>query len=294
MSTSPLTRSTRDIASFNIRSRPAPDTDTLPTESVVQYSLPRIVSIWAAAALPMWFLGWIVAPALAAATGAQSIVAVAVTRFGVLTVGLMWLVALSVILVFMEEGNVRWTTLRRRLRLNGPRDPRTGESRRRLWLWAIPLLVLVALWGLLLAPRISQAWTTLLPVLAEPSGFALGSALTSAAGRAEFAGAWGVLALFAVNATFNILGEELLFRGLLLPRMNGAFGRWDWLANGVLFGAYHLHQPWGMLASVGTGALLYALPAKSFRSTWMSIITHSGQSVYFLFLILGLVLGLAR
>ena len=60
-----------------------------------------------------------------------------------------------------EEGNVRWTTLRRRLRLNSPRDPRTGESRRRLWLWAIPLLVLVAVWGLLLAPRIGQAWTTL-------------------------------------------------------------------------------------------------------------------------------------
>ena len=157
MSTSPLTRSTRDITSFNIRGRPAPDADTLPTESVIQYSLPRIVSIWAAAALPMWFLGWIVAPALAAVTGAQSIVAVAVTRFGVLTVGLMWLVALSVILVFMEEGSVRWTTLRRRLRLNGPRDPRTGDSRRRLWLWAIPLLVLVAVWGLLLAPRIGQS-----------------------------------------------------------------------------------------------------------------------------------------
>jgi predicted outer membrane lipoprotein len=60
----------------------------------------------------MWFLGWIVGPALAAATGAQSVAAVAVTRFGALTVGLMWLVVLSVILVFVEEGNVRWTTLR--------------------------------------------------------------------------------------------------------------------------------------------------------------------------------------
>ena len=46
---------------------------------------------------------------------------------------------------------------------------------------------------------------------------------------------------------FNtVLGEELLFRGFLLPRMNGAFGRGDWLANGVLFAAYHLHVPWAM------------------------------------------------
>jgi membrane protease YdiL (CAAX protease family) len=87
----------------------------------------------------------------------------------------------------------------------------------------------------------------------------------------------GVLAVFAVNAWFNILGEELLFRGVLLPKMNRTFGRWDWLANGVLFGAYHPHQPWGMLASVGTWALLYAAPAKYLRSTCMSIITHSGK-----------------
>ena len=101
------------------------------------------------------------------------------------------------------------------------------------------------------------------------------------------------LSTFAVNAMFNILGEEFLFRGVLLPKMNAVFGRWDWVANGVLFGLYHFHQPWGMLGSIGTGVFLYALPAKHFRSTWMSIIVHSGQTVYFLFLILGLVLGLA-
>ncbi len=44
---------------------------------------------------------------------------------------------------------------------------------------------------------------------------------------------------------FNtVLGEELLFRGFLLPRMNGVLGRRDWLANGVLFAVYHLHEPW--------------------------------------------------
>jgi CAAX protease family protein len=289
MSASPL----HGLTTFDILRHAPTDADTVHTRSADQYSVLRILGLWAAAALPMGFLGWIVAPALAAMLGANSVTAFAFARLGALTLGLMWLVALSVIIVFREEGNVRWTTLRRRLRLNTPRDPHTDEPRRKLWLWAVPLLILVALWGLFLAPRVSAAWTSLLPALAEPSGFALGSVLASPAGRAEFVGAWGVLALFAINAAFNILGEELLFRGVLLPRMNGVFGRWDWLANGVLFGAYHLHQPWGMLGSVGSGALLYALPVRYFRSTWMSIITHSGQTVYFLFLILGLVLNLA-
>lgn len=258
-----------------------------------RYALLHVLGIWAAAALPMGILSWIIAPALAPDMGSDPVGAV-VTRLGALTVGLIWLFILSLIMVFREEGDLRWATIRRRLRLNTPRDPHTGEARRRLWLWAIPLVVLIVLWQLFLGPRLNSLWVSLFPFLAEPSSFALRTALAAPAGKAQFVGAWGVLALFAVNALFNtFLGEELLFRGVLLPKMSAAFGRWDWLANGVLFGLYHLHQPWGILGSIGTGALLYALPAKRLRSTWMSVIVHSAQSVYFLFLILGLVLGLA-
>ncbi len=258
-----------------------------------QYTLLRVFGIWAAAALPMGILGWIVAPALTPDIETNPVGAV-FTRYGVLTVGLFWQFILSLILVYREEGDVRWTTLRRRLRLNTPRDPHTGEPRRKLWLWAIPLVILAALWQLFLGPQLSTLWTALFPFLAEPSGLSPDSALGTPATQAQFVGAWGVLALFTVNGLFNtVLGEEFLFRGVLLPKMDAVFGRWDWVANGVLFGLYHFHQPWGMLGSIGTGAFLYALPAKRFRSTWMSIIVHSGQSVYFLFLILGLVLGLA-
>jgi membrane protease YdiL (CAAX protease family) len=257
-----------------------------------RYTLGRVVGIWAAAALPMGILSWLIAPALTPEITSNPIGAI-VTRLGVLTVGLVWLFILSLIVVYREERDLRWTTIRRRLRLNTPRDPHTGQPRRILWLWAIPLVILVALWGFKLGSGLNKLWITLFPFLAEPSSLALGTALASPATKAHFVGAWGVLAVFALNAAFNILGEEFLFRGVLLPRMNAVFGRWDWLANGVLFGLYHLHQPWGILGSIGTGAFFYALPAKRFRSTWMSMIVHSAQSVYFLFLILGLVLGLA-
>jgi uncharacterized protein len=85
--------------------------------------------------------------------------------------------------------------------------------------------------------------------------------------------------LFAINAVFNtFLGEEFLFRGVLLPKMEGVFGRGSWVANGVLFGLYHVHRLWGTPSSVLTG-LLYTL--------------HSAQSVFTAFLVLGVVLGLA-
>jgi membrane protease YdiL (CAAX protease family) len=102
-----------------------------------------------------------------------------------------------------------------------------------------------------------------------------------------------VFALFAVSAIFNsVLGEEFLFRGVLLPKMEGVFGRWSWVANGALFGLYHLHQPWGILTNVISEVFFKSLPAWRFRSTWMSIIVHSAQSVFFAYLILGVILGL--
>jgi membrane protease YdiL (CAAX protease family) len=84
----------------------------------------------------------------------------------------------------------------------------------------------------------------------------------------------------------------MLFRGVLLPRMSGVFGKKDWLANGILFGVYHLHQPWGMLSSALHGVFLFAYPTRRFRSTWFGVVAHSGQSVFFSILILLLILGL--
>jgi len=258
-----------------------------------QYSLTKILGIWLLAAVPMGILGWIVAPALSPDFKEDPIGA-AVTRIGVLTIGLIWQFILAMIIVQREEGNLRWSTIRQRLWLNKPRDPKTGQPRGVLWLWVVPFLVLIALEEMFLGPSLDQIWLSIFPFFAEPAGFALGSALESPEIQAQLVGAWGFLGLFFINAVFNtILGEEFLFRGVLLPKMEGVFGKWDWVANGVLHGTYHFHQPWGLLGSIISGVFLYTFPSKRFRSTWMGIIVHSGQSVLFLFLMLGLVLGLA-
>src|SRR5262249_17766185 len=160
-------------------------------------------------------------------------------------------------------GAFHWSDIRRRLWLNTPRDPRTGKSRGRLWLWLIPLILLTAVFEMLLLGGIQKLWVAAFPFLAAPPGFVLGARLASPEAKAQLVGAWGILALFLVQGLFNtVIGEELLFRGLLLPRMSGAFGRWDWAMNGLLFGLYHLHQPWGMLTSAVEGMLLLALPTR--------------------------------
>jgi uncharacterized protein len=257
-----------------------------------QYSLAKILGIWALAAAPMGILGWIVLPLVAPDTGSDPL-GFGVTRLVLLALGLVWLFVLSMIIVYREEGDLRWATIKRRLRLNTPRDPATGRPRARLFLWVVPFLVAVAVLELVLNTPLEDAWVSLFPFLAEPQGYGQDAIFGSQELLRRLEGAWWFLALFLIQAAFNtILGEEFLFRGVLLPKMEGVFGRFSWVANGVLFGLYHVHQPWGIPNSVLTG-LLYTYPAYRYKSTWMSVIIHSAQSVYIGFLVLGVVLGLA-
>src|ERR687898_1991138 len=257
-----------------------------------QYSLAKILGIWALAAAPMGILSWIVFPLLALDFESNPL-AFGVTLLVLITLGLVWLFVLSMIIVRREEGDLRWVTVKRRLRLNIPREPATGVPRTRLFLWVLPFLVGVAVVEIVLASPLENAWVSVFPFLAEPEGRSFDAFLGSQEVLEGLVGAWWFLALFIVQSIFNtILGEEFLFRGVLLPRMEGVFGRWSWVANSVLFGFYHVHLPWGILDNILTG-LLYTYPAYRYRSTWMSIILHSAQSVYIGFLVLGIVLGLA-
>ncbi len=269
------------------------DAQTARTRDGEQYSLGKILGIWLLAAVPMGVLGWVVFPALSPDYASDPLGA-GVTRLILLTLGLIWLFVLSMIIVRLEEGDLHWATVKRRLRLNAPRDPRTGSTRRSLWLWLIPFLVAGVVWGLVLASYFDGLWVSIFPFFAEPQGYGFSGLFESQEILDRLVGAWWFLALFVVNAVFNtVLGEEFLFRGVLLPKMEGVFGNWSWLANGLLFGLYHVHQPWGIVGSVVTGVFLYALPSWRFRSTWMGIILHSVETVYFGFLLLGVVLGLA-
>jgi membrane protease YdiL (CAAX protease family) len=259
------------------------------TPMKTQYTLWQILGIWLAGGAPMWLVGWVAYPALSAGLPPMD---AGLLRLKLFIVGLVWQFVLSMIILYREEGNVRLGTISRRFWLNHPKSARSGETKKALWWWLIPLIVFVAAVEIGLRSTLVNVWTGIFPFFAEPEGYDMAAMFTPEL-RAQLVGAWGLLGLYLVSSLFNtFLGEEFLFRGVLLPKMEGVFGKWDWVANGVLFSFYHLHQPWGILATL-LGDLTLAYSGKRFRSNWFPIIIHSGQSVFFLFLILGLVLGLA-
>ena len=165
--------------------------------------------------MPIGILGWIVAPALAP-DSAEDPIGAAVTRVGVLTVGLIWQFVPCMIIVRREGGDLRWATIRQRLWPNKPRDPKTGVP------WPA-VVVGVAAFGPGRAagrrPGLNAGWAlgVAVPVFRRTVQLCLGSILGSPAIQAQLVGAWGFLGLFIINAVFNtFLGEELLFRGVLL------------------------------------------------------------------------------
>jgi membrane protease YdiL (CAAX protease family) len=83
----------------------------------------------------------------------------------------------------------------------------------------VPAIVVNVVGGRLAGP-LDAAWTTLFAALSEPSYTRI-DGLADPQFRAE----WWILGLALTSSLFNyVLGEELLFRGVLLPRMAGVFG----------------------------------------------------------------------
>ena len=252
-----------------------------PSTSAEQYTLKKILLIWILSALPMAILAFVITPILIPKINLPP----AIVYWLSINVGLIWQFVLSVIILKNEGYNLNWSTIQKRMKYQKPRHPITGKSNNWLFLWVIPFILLSGFiqTGIgfpdvdsLIAPYIKDLPQYDLSKLATP----------------EYKGAWWLLGLFLVTMLFNyFLGEEFLYRGILLPKMNGAFGKWDWLANGVLFGFYHLHKPQVILSTALLFGFVFAFPSKRFQSSWMAVIIHGLEGLLGLIIILGVILG---
>jgi len=236
-----------------------------------QYSLRKILTIWAVVAIPMPILIFVVAPMLA--SGLDTHPGLMIWYMGILA--MIWQFVVSVFLLWRELDDFTWSAIKTRIWLNKPTDPQTGRKSYKPFLWLIPAFLFVLL--VEISPLVGFLDQILLAVF--PALNDLGTEIDDLF-VPELVGAWWLFVVASLNNIFNyFLGEELLFRGILLPRMRGAFGKWDWVANAALFGLYHLDKPQNIIR-ISVAALAYTWTSKRYRSIWFAIILHGVEMIF--------------
>ncbi len=96
----------------------------------------------------------------------------------------------------------------------------------------------------------------------------------------------GVFFFWILWLVVNIGGEEILWRGYALPRMERAFGKWAWLVNGLCWNILiHAFMPWAWITLLPV-SLVAPYLAQRFRSIWPSVCIHGiGNLLVFVVLI---------
>jgi membrane protease YdiL (CAAX protease family) len=244
-----------------------------------QYTVWQILAIWAAAALPMGLSYWVILPILIPRLKVEP----GFIFFVLMALGMVWQGLLAYIILRREVKPFTWENVKTRLWLYTPSDPRTGAPSKWLYLWTIPLIAFMNLPGL---GVLNDLWIKAFPFVAPPHYVQIQNMAEVGEGQ------WWALGVIVVSLTFNyLLGEELIFRGILLPKMNSVFGKWDWLANHILFSAYHIHYLW----TTPTRLLknwVYAYPTKRFKSYWMGAIVHGSDAVFLILMFTAAIMGL--
>ncbi|RKY81183.1 CPBP family intramembrane metalloprotease [candidate division KSB1 bacterium] len=73
----------------------------------------------------------------------------------------------------------------------------------------------------------------------------------------------------------NIMGEEILWRGVILPGQEKVMGRSAWLVNGILWGVFHIAFGWQISLTVIPILLIEPYVVQRRKNTWIGVILHA-------------------
>ncbi len=176
--------------------------------------------------------------------------------------------ALAFVLYRLEGNPATWIAFRERFRLR----PVTG----RMWLWAAGLLAfgLVATFALAFTGKWLAGFRFFAPPAFLPSELnPLRAAVPGLFMGTRVQGQWGYAVGYFVGWAFNILGEELLWRGYLLPRQEATYGRRAWLVHGLLWTGWHFFWKWNLLSLLPI-TLGISFVVQRTKNTTVAILVH--------------------
>ncbi len=91
----------------------------------------------------------------------------------------------------------------------------------------------------------------------------------------NYAGDYMALLMFSGMIFLNVISEELLWRGCILPRQEASHGRNTWWIHGIQWACFHWFKPWDLIPIL-PGALLYGWLATRTKSMIPGLVLHFG------------------
>ena len=180
--------------------------------------------------------------------------------------------AAGLVLLRREGYSLTLAALRKRIRWNWPKGWRA---------WLIAVVVLIAAMALSMMMGGANRALASVPGFVPPEWWpAASNPNVQVSSAADFfpdivleGNFLFVLIYFVIGLVFNIYGEEIYYRGFLMPKMHGVFGSWDWVANGVLFTLKHVYQRW-LYPGILVGGLGFAFTFGPLGSLPLAMIFH--------------------
>lgn len=129
-----------------------------------------------------------------------------------------------------------------------------------------------------------------IPLLFDPRGALFDPASWDAFVGGTIRGNWRALFLYFLMLFFNIVGEEVLWRGYILPRQEQQHGRWAWLIHGLMWCGFHFFKWWDLLNLLPI-CLIIAYVSQRTGRNWPAFIAHYAINGIGFLLALALVVG---
>lgn len=74
----------------------------------------------------------------------------------------------------------------------------------------------------------------------------------------------------------NIMGEEILWRGVMLPRQELAFGKYTWLFHAFGWWLFHIAFGWQLFITLTPTIFIQSYVVVKTKNSWTGVIIHGG------------------
>jgi membrane protease YdiL (CAAX protease family) len=224
-------------------------------ETIKRMGLLKSFSLFIPAALMLMVETHYLIPYLSRKTGQETIL----FWFIVAGVGMFLPLLLIAMAILRVEGyGLQRNTWRERLRFK----PLT----RRDLVWSIGSLVTIGFFSVVLMKGLERA---IGPFDHSPP-FLVFEPLTS--------GRYWLLAMWLPFWILNIMGEEIMWRGVMLPRQETALGRNAWLVNAGGWALFHVAFGWRLLVTLLPILVIQPYVVQKRRNSWVGVIIHAGMN----------------